>query len=277
MADPVSAFLDIIFQNIWIIVIIVGVAVFFWLFTTFRNKTRVIKRSDIERQEMIKRLKPNKSYLFKWLFHGYNLVGSIKAFRFITYKSGKVSTFMPKTDGKKYEFIRDFGENKAGDILTITPKDKDYADLVALLLGAGAIAPVKETGEETPETFIQMLVQPVFHEFIKFPNIFAPLRIFQINLNDGIKMDRALGSVTIPENVAFDEFMGVNYDMTTLNHINIINDQLLRTDFNSLASIYFVKSQEQSTYNPDNAHEMAMKQRELEIEMAKRKGKMTTI
>ena len=44
-----------------------------------------------------------------------------------------------------------------------------------------------------------------------------------------------------------------------------------------MASVYFAKSQEQSTFDPVYAHQMAMEQRKLEIELAKRKGKAESV
>lgn len=83
----------------------------------------------------------------------------------------------------------------------------------------------------------------------------------------------------IKPHVFLDYYFGIYYDEETQPHHTqlIKNDNIMRTDLNSVASIYFVKSQEQSTYDPNFAHQMAMKEKELQIELARRRGKSESV
>jgi hypothetical protein len=86
-------------------------------------------------------------------------------------------------------------------------------------------------------------------------------------------------TVSIKEQVTFDNIFGIFYDRTLEVELeeHIKNDDLFRTDLENLAAIYYVHSQEQSTFGEHYAHDMAMKDKELEIELARKRGKQSSI
>lgn len=130
----------------------------------------------------------------------------------------------------------------------------------------------------TPTQLCQMVIKPTIWK----TNIMNPLAksvCFSINTNKIQELDRAKGSVELPATMTFDYLFGIYYDGSTENVQTdfIKHDNLFRSDLNQLASIYYAKSQEQSTFDPDKAHALAMKEKELQIEMAKKQGKITSI
>lgn len=125
----------------------------------------------------------------------------------------------------------------------------------------------------------QFLVKPMLIAKLGITNPFSKLMPFQIS-SDILKLDTVAKSISVPKWVSFDYFMGIYYD-TSIDeelHKNLIVDHnLFRSTAQQLASTFFSKSQEQSTFDPEHAHELALKEKELQIEMAKKKGKVTSI
>ncbi len=85
-------------------------------------------------------------------------------------------------------------------------------------------------------------------------------------------MEAVCRSINYYFGIYFDE-----KDVETIHSPNIINTRVLKTDVEQLASRYFTKSQEQCVYSPEMAHQFALKERELAIEMAKAKGKRESV
>jgi len=87
--------------------------------------------------------------------------------------------------------------------------------------------------------------------------------------------DETSHRIVIPEDLGFDKFMGYYYmiaENVKPKLRNVLDARILTTDFSLMASRYFSKSQEQCVYSPELAFQMAQKQTELNIELAKRKG-----
>lgn len=120
---------------------------------------------------------------------------------------------------------------------------------------------------------VQLIVKPTF--FI-FSNPFSKAQCYQLNKKF---LERYSNKIYLPDWLAIDKYFGIYYDLETLttHHRVILKDNVTRTDLNEMASVYFVKSQEQSTFDPVHAHNMALKEKELEIELAKKKGMQETI
>jgi hypothetical protein len=91
-------------------------------------------------------------------------------------------------------------------------------------------------------------------------------------LADDIEENKKDRIISISNDVDFDLFEGIYYpksiEKTLVNWI--LYDSVFRTDWENMTNIYFAKSQEQSTFSPEFAHEVLMKQQELAIERAKR-------
>lgn len=123
---------------------------------------------------------------------------------------------------------------------------------------------------------IQMIFKPML--ISKIANPFGKTQAMQLDAKN-IGRDVGGKAVLIPRWLTLDYYLGIYYDLASeQTHTNLIkNDNLFRTDMNQLASIYFAKSQEQSTFDPAHAHQLAMKEKELQIEMSKKKGQITSI
>jgi hypothetical protein len=135
----------------------------------------------------------------------------------------------------------------------------------------------KEDPDKAKETKTIEITQMVVRSTILgFANPFSKPQAYQINNKYISRMGNKL---YMPKWLAIDKYFGKYYDVATLNthHRIILRDDVLRTDIEEMASIYFAKSQEQSTFDPEHAHSMAMREKELEIELAKKKGQQESI
>jgi len=131
-----------------------------------------------------------------------------------------------------------------------------------------------------PVEITQLVLRPLLIDLkkIQIANPFAQLQAFQL-INTKANKDVATKTISVPEWVSFDYYFGIYYDMLEeREHTELIKkDNVIRTDLNSLASIYLVKAQEQSTFDPEHAHEMTKLEKQLQIELAKTKGKSEAI
>jgi hypothetical protein len=126
---------------------------------------------------------------------------------------------------------------------------------------------------------LEMVVTPPLFGRFKIASLFAKDICLQIDKNHCELETDNTNEIKINQAVTFDNIFGIFYDRTLETELNehIKNDAIFRTDLENLASVYYVKAQEQSTFDPDYAHQMAMKEKELDIEMAKKRGKQTSI
>jgi hypothetical protein len=228
--DILAGIMDWVFKNIFYVAVL-GLAVYFIheYFTLKRvEKIKSVDRSEIERKNMIERLKLNPSRKYKWLYKGKKCIGNIQ-------------TIVGSTIPHNPEPL---------EVLTITFRP--------LLI-------------ETP---------------IKIVNPFAKTKPIVVDNATVIVTQDSYGNVvetdkiTIQDSIAINQYMGIYYTVGTREELiknNIRDFDVFKTDINNLSSIYFVKSQEQSTYAPQYAHELALKEKEIQLEMAKKKGKMETI
>ncbi len=87
------------------------------------------------------------------------------------------------------------------------------------------------------------------------------------------------GYIQVPASTHFDAEFGIYYNKEheLTNRVAIINDGVLKQDLNNLASVYFAKSQQQATFDPEHAHQLAMREKEIQLEMSKKRGQLTSI
>jgi hypothetical protein len=128
---------------------------------------------------------------------------------------------------------------------------------------------INKTDPDEKIKVTQFVVKPYIFNLL--PNPFSKIKCFEI-ASDLIFKD--FSKWILPEWVNFGQFLGIYYDLNyELDHrATLRKTHIFETDLNNLASIYFVKSQEQTTFDPIHAHEMALREKELEIELAKKKG-----
>lgn len=70
--------------------------------------------------------------------------------------------------------------------------------------------------------------------------------------------------------IAIDDYFGTRYDVPNgERNRNLIKENVFKTDFENLGSIYYAQAQKQSTIDPDKAHEIMKQQMQLQIERQK--------
>ena len=237
-----QALLDFVFGNITSILIVGGLGFAIWYFLKISSKPRLkpVDRSEIERMKFIERLKVNDSN-YKTLWRGNKKFAKIlkmSALEIPVFESIK-----KKKDPKK--------EEKRG---------KPQYEIV-------------QTGTAK---IIQLVVKPFMFKFLPITNPFSKDMAIQLKIDDLI-FDQ--DSIIMPSYCYLDFYFGIYYDKTNepIHTSYIKRDNVMRTDLNTLASIYFAKSQEQATFDPEHAHALALKEKEIQVEMAKRSGKMSQI
>jgi hypothetical protein len=230
MVNPLDAIMKWGFDNVFILCIL-GLAFYFlhgYLGIKKVEKIKSVDRSEIERQNMVERLKFNTNKRYKWLYKGSHLLGNIS------------SIIGSQTGGNPHPV----------ETLTIA--------------------------------FQPMLISSP----IKIKNPFAKKQVVVIDYANILMTSDENGNVVetnkiiIKDTIAISKYQGIYYTVGSTEEMiknNIRDFDTFKTDLNNLASIFFVKSQEQSTYQPQYAHDLALKEKEIQLEMAKKKGKMETI
>lgn len=134
-------------------------------------------------------------------------------------------------------------------------------------------------GKSNPEKVItQMLIKPMLSKRLGIPRPFSKVMPLQMDYNRITPTSPT--DLQMPPWITFDYFMGIYYgsSLTEETHKNVIIDNnLFRSTAQQIASTFFSKSQEQSTFDPEHAHALALKEKELQIQLAAKKGKITSI
>lgn len=128
------------------------------------------------------------------------------------------------------------------------------------------------------ESILEMVVTPMFLNlwFIRIPNPFAKKMCIMSGYHSA-RIDSILKEIVVLETISYDYYMGIYYDRDYKEKIvpYIVVDTQFRTDWDSFASIYYGKSQEQATFAPEHAIEIQKKQIELEMEKERRAKAVT--
>ena len=258
MANPLDAILKIFFDNIFIFVALGVLLYVFFMYFKVKSKSiaKPINRSEIERLQFIERMKHNVSNTYKYFYKGDTFIGKVVAYReYVRNPSNIVLADMVIKPKWIWKFSNPFGKSQAFQVYLGKLKNVEKKE------------PVFQTGQVIKMAQIGDM------------NLTIPIIHMEDNEFSRTKVEMDGNTIKVPELVSFDYYFGIYYDMTIPEeHMkNIKEDNLLRTDLNELASIYYCKSQEESTFDPIRAHETAMKQKEIELELAKSKGKAETI
>jgi hypothetical protein len=230
MVNPLDTLLKWAFDNIFYLCGIGLVAYFIHEYFTLKRveKTKPVDRSEVERKNIIERLKLNPSKKYKWLYKGEKCLGKIQTIIGSTVK----------------------GNPEDLEVFTITFKPLLLSNPVKI------VNPIAKTKPIVVDNATVIMTKDEY--------------------NNVIETDK----IVIKESVAVTQYQGIFYTVGKNEELikdNIRNFDTFKTDINNLASIYFVKSQEQSTYQPQYAHELALKEKEIQLMMAQKKGKMETI
>lgn len=232
MANPLELLMKWAMDNVFYIVI-VGLIIYV-LHNYFKlkriEKISSVNRGDVERKNIIERLKLNPSNKYKWLYKGTNCIGKI--------------THLIETT------------------IQTNPEKIDIYSLV---------------------------IKPMLtSKYIKITNPFAKSKVIEVEkskqvlvwTDDGDGFAKETNILKINGDIAITQSFGIYHTIGKHEKelvSNIRDLDVIKTDLNNLASIFFVKSQEQSTYQPQYAHELALKEKEIQLMMAQKKGKMETI
>ena len=110
----------------------------------------------------------------------------------------------------------------------------------------------------------------IFGIILPFP--FGEKEIYILNEDTLIKHSAGKKLIIIPT-VSIDSFSGYYYDNPhELDHRNFINEQINKHDMEGYASQVYVESQKNSVIPRDVGAAAMLKEKELEIEMAKKRG-----
>lgn len=268
------------------IIIIVGIIILIAYFLKIKSKTvKVIKRSDIEKKSMVNEMKYNPSYEFKKLWHGNNLIGKID--NFAEFSGNPFTAKMVITDANEKVIENHILDAKNKTELIEIEKEykKKYFDTKKQEIIA-KIEKNESLEYELPLKFrfdilnkiIGVIIRPTV---IRTPiiDIFNPFKqdvIFFGKNNAILEYDKK--NIIIPRENPFNFFEGAYFTLGDADHIlPVIKEGMYKTDRDLIASEYFVKSQEQASFSRDGGLAYGLKEKELEIELAKKSGKTTTL
>lgn len=142
------------------------------------------------------------------------------------------------------------------------------------------------TGNPHNYLISEMVVKPTL--IWKIPNLLAKDKAFQINLGQCDDKNMLIKQTVIesgdkmivPKYISFNYYFGIYYDITIAReHQDIIlQKDLSLTDLHAEKSVDFAKAQELATigYIP-YAHEMSMKEKDIQHEIARKKGEQQSI
>lgn len=248
--NPLDILMKFFFDNIFFFLCIGFGLVFLFTYLKFGHKIKykVIDREEVERGKFIEAMRFNKTSKFFALYTGFMVDGGIIA------KEGQ----------KLWTNI-----NKMGNI-------ENYLEFeqvpIEIIEREGKIT-YRVEKDEMPMKLIALIIKK--NLFWRIPNPLAKSQPMIIENNGYVYKDEKNKRIVIPEQLGFDRFMGYYYmigESTKQKLRNILDARVLTTDFSLMASRYFAKSQEQCVYSPELAFQMAQKQTELNIELAKKKG-----
>jgi len=268
MANPLDMLMAFLVDNI-LVVVVVCVAVYMalmYLKVKSKSKYKVIDRRKIEKANFIEEMKYNVSDKYNWLFKGKQLIGKIT--HYVEAKediAGRSPVTMIKIVFKptfrRIPFVKPFTKPEA-----LMIEDDSLNDMEQKALDMVIEREEKEISklDKKSDIYEKRLAVLIKYKKEKYPLIVKNEtgKFIRINSERGL-----------------DYYFGIYFDMKNpdVHSDNIINTRVLKTDVEQLASRYFTKSQEQCVYSPEMAHQFALKERELAIELAKAKGKRESI
>ena len=204
----------------------------------------------------------------------YFVIGGVALFavtNYFRFGSRKKVKIVNVADIERMKFIERMKNNKSS--FKWLHRDKFFIGKIVALRNATI------KGKSNPEKQItQMIIKPMLSQRLNIPRPFSKLMPLQLDYN--MLTPTSPAHLNMPAWITFDYFMGIYYGSSHSEetHKNVIIDNnLFRSTAQQIASTFFSKSQEQSTFDPEHAHALAMKEKELQIQLAAKKGKITSI
>ena len=271
-ANAIGSFI----QNNLLLLVVIGLGIFV-LFTYIKisSKTpKIISRSEVEKKKRIDELAPNSNTITEYRqgADGKNLVNLTNyndLFYGVKYL-GKITNIGNRIEypeiakrklNAKYEDVKKIIDNPETTFAQADAANKEYETL-------------KQEVEKNADIIYEIVYRPVW--FMTFTNPFKIelLRIFKTSLI----MDKSKGQLVIDPTVSIDKKGGFYYDVSNeKRNLNWINEMIHKHDYEDLASFYFVESQKRATLDLEYAHEMSLKEKDLQVELARKRGKMSSI
>ncbi len=155
--------------------------------------------------------------------------------------------------------------------------DLEYRGVVLLGKITHYLESVVKSSKDT--RIITLIVKPALIKSLGITNPFKKSQIIQFE-NDMNVCIKDKDNIYVSSDVGITNYLGIYHQIGEKEKKmidNIRDSDIRQTDIDMMASVYFVKSQEQATFDPNYAHQMAMREKELQIELAKRKGKSETL
>jgi hypothetical protein len=132
----------------------------------------------------------------------------------------------------------------------------------------------KSNPEGEARQVLEMVFKPPIFMGISDPFKKDLIRVYKTE----VILDKSKKAIVILPQTTIDYKLGFYYDVPNEEkHYNWINENLNKTDMESNTSIYYVEGQKRSTFDYEFAQQMALKEKELQIELARKRGKMTSL
>ena len=247
IADAVMAFL---FQNIFYIVLLGLVVYFAFLYLRFGRKTtyKVIDREEVERQKFIDAMQFNKRKDIKSLWKG--------------------EIILPNGSNAK---ARVLPMERIGNIENYL----EFSQVPIKLSEIEGKITYTEVINEKSMDLIAITIKPTI--FLGISNPFKKSQPLLLEKDTTYKVGKTL---VIPRELGIEKMTGIFYvinENTRPKIRNVIDARILVQDWNLTCSRYFAKGQEQAVYSPEVAQTMMQLEKQLQIQLAKTKGKEESI
>jgi len=269
--------LQFVFENILIIGLGVAFGFILWKYLKVSRgfKYKIIDRKEVERLNFIEKMQFNVAHKFKWLYRA-DLVDFTEVMpngnRLLYQKLIKID----KDHAILNNNVKKFKNGEClGKIVHYMEFEQKPYELIKLKDGT---IELKEEKNGENVHLIAMTLKPIW--FWKFTNPFKKLQPLIIENNTELGKDEKNKRLMISFDIATDNLFGIYYELSENSkpkHRNIVDSRLTITDWNLTASRYFVKGQEQCVYSPEMAQQMAIREKEIQLELAKKRGKQETI
>ena len=254
--NPLDVATQFFFNNIFFFLLF-GFGIFFiltYLKFSQKSKYKIIDREEVERQKFIDMMRFNKPNRFK----------SVYTANIHYFNGGDGLIHNPViTNEEKLGVIQNYMEFESVPIKIVERQ--------------GIVTYEEEKNEEAMKLIGMVIKEPLFWIIPNFMK--KPYPMIIENKEPTIR-DEKKQRIIIPKDLGFDKFMGFYYainENTKPKLRNILDARVLVTDFNTMASRYFAKSQEQAVYSPELAMQLATLEKNLQIELAKKQGKSQTL
>lgn len=242
-----STITDWCFENMFLLVI-AGMLIYFvsqYLRVSKKSKWQLIDRRKVELANAIENLKYNFNPDFKWLFKGQKRIGLILNYLKMTMPKNPI-ILNPEMKGKqKFE-----KPQKPQEL-----KKEDMIDVIAIVF------------------------RPSFDR-LPMAKPWCKLDVIYI-FDDPESIDRDLHrkALIIKTKRGINRYFGIRFDMrdSEVQHKNIIYHNLLKTDSEQMGSRYYVKAQLETVFDPATARDALLEEKRLQVELAKKKGKMESL